>query len=86
VIESSGGKYFRNNNIFGWDSPNGKFASIKEAIHTVASRLSNSKLYKNKNIEEILRTYNTNADYPGRVRRLMTTISPARIPVVSFSN
>jgi len=86
VIESSGGKYLRNNNIFGWDSPNGKFPSIKAAIHTVAARLGTSKLYKNKGVDEILRTYNTNADYPVRVKRLMTIIGPARIPAISYAN
>lgn len=86
IVESSGGKYFRNNNIFGWDSPSGKFPSIQAAIHMVASRLGTSKLYKNKDVEGILRTYNTNADYPGKVKRLMTIIGPARIPAISYAN
>jgi hypothetical protein len=85
VIESSGGKYFKNNNILGWANCEHRFPSIRAGIFTVADRLANSKLYRSKGLEQILRTYNSNADYPGRVKRVMRRIGPAAIPA-SFTN
>src|SRR5271163_4510892 len=49
MIESSGGKDYRNNNVFGWDSCRESFTSVREGIHFVAAQLANSKLYKDKN-------------------------------------
>ena len=71
VVESGGGKQYKNNNILGWGSCQQKFPSVKAGIHSVAKRLSTSNLYKHKGVEGILRTYNTNADYPSRVKRVM---------------
>ena len=82
VVESGGGREYRNNNILGWGSCNEKFPSVKAGIHAVARRLSTSSLYKNKGIEGILRTYNSNADYPSRVKKVMYTISPVVKPVL----
>lgn len=82
VVESGGGKEYKNNNILGWGPCLEKFPSVKAGIHAVARRLSTSKLYKNKGVEGMLRTYNSNADYPSRVKRVMYTISPALTPVV----
>ena len=81
-VESGGGKEYRNNNILGWGSCKEKFPSVKAGIHAVAGRLSTSNLYKNKGVEGILRTYNSNADYPSRVKRVMYSISPALTPVL----
>jgi hypothetical protein len=75
-IESGGGKASRNNNILGWGSAEKKFPSIKAGIHAVANRLAQSKLYKNKDILGILKTYNTNAEYPARVLSVMRAIGP----------
>jgi hypothetical protein len=82
VIESGGGKEYKNNNILGWASCNQRFPSVKAGIHAVAKRLSTSKLYKHKGVEGILRTYNPNADYPSRVKQVMYRISPALTPVL----
>lgn len=76
VIESGAGKEYLNNNIFGWDSGKRKFPSIRAGIHTVAVRLSKSKLYRNKDVEDILDTYNPNPDYAARVMRVMKQIGP----------
>jgi len=76
VIESGAGKEYVNNNIFGWDSGKQKFPSIRASIHSVAHRLSRSKLYRNKDVEDILGTYNPNPGYPGRVMRVMKAIGP----------
>src|SRR2546423_294746 len=81
MVESSGGKFYRNNNVFGWDGCNERFPSIRAGIHIVASRLATSKLYRNKSLEQILRTYNGNDEYPRRVKTLMRLIGPADVPV-----
>jgi hypothetical protein len=83
VVESGGGKEFRNNNILGWASCEERFPSVKAGIHAVANHLATSKLYKNKSVEGILRTYNSNADYPGRVKRVMASISPVAQPILA---
>ncbi len=80
IVESGGGREYRKNNIFGWDSCRRGFPSIREGIHTVASRLANSKLYRNKDLEGILRTYNTSEEYSYKVLTLMETLGPAHIP------
>ncbi|MCX6625852.1 MAG: hypothetical protein NTY38_33275 [Acidobacteria bacterium] len=78
LVESGGGKTARRNNIFGWDSCRQGFPSVKAGIHIVARRLAESNLYKNKELTEILKTYNSErADYPGLVQSLMRTLGPA---------
>jgi hypothetical protein len=42
----------------------------------VAGRLGNSKLYRDKGVDEILRIYNPGANYPGVVKSVMRRISP----------
>jgi hypothetical protein len=78
VVESGGGKAFRNNNIFGWDSARQAFPSIRQGIHRVAERLANSSLYKDKDLDGILRTYNPREEYPLLVKSVMRSISPER--------
>ena len=80
IIESSGGKFCKNNNIFGWGNGSERFASVRAGIREVANRLATSKLYKNKDLEHILRTYNANADYPARVKQVMRRIGPPDVP------
>jgi hypothetical protein len=75
IIESSGGKDYSRNNVFGWDSCRAGFASVSEGIHFVADRLANSKLYKYKGLEEKLRTYNPVPEYPARVKAVMASLS-----------
>ncbi len=77
IVESSGGKYYINNNIFGWDVHNTHFTSVRDGIHYVASRLAASDLYKDKDLDAILRTYNPCEIYPGRIKRLMRAMGPA---------
>jgi hypothetical protein len=64
VIESGGGKNYSRNNVFGWGSAARGFSSIRESIYLVASRLANSKLYKDKGLDGKLATYNPRAGYP----------------------
>lgn len=74
MIESSGGKAYIKNNIFGWANCREGFPSIKAGIERVASRLSRSKLYRNKDVDGILRTYNPDTRYAGRVKYVMARI------------
>lgn len=76
VVESGAGRTCENNNIFGWDSGRAAFATIEEGIHYVASRLANSNLYRDKQLDEILLTYNPYPDYPARVKSVMTRLGP----------
>jgi len=77
MIESSGGKDYRNNNVFGWDSCRETFPSVQAGIHFVASRLAKSKLYKDKSVDEKLLTYNPQPDYAHRVKAVMRALGPA---------
>ena len=77
MIESSGGKDYRNNNVFGWDSCRESFPSIQAGIHFVASRLGRSKLYKDKTVDQKLVTYNPQPDYAPRVKAVMRALGPA---------
>jgi len=76
-VESTGGKAAKNNNLFGWDSGRAGFASPVASIQTVGYRLSHSELYRDKDVDEILATYNPNAEYADRVKFVMRQISPA---------
>ena len=76
VIESGGGKQYRNNNIFGWDQGLQLFPTIRSGIHEVAYRLGKSSLYKNRDVMGKLRLYNPDATYADRVLAVMQRISP----------
>jgi hypothetical protein len=71
LIESSGGKAFTNNNIFGWDSCRQRFSSVQAGIHAVAERLANSPLYQGKSIDDKLKVYNSRPHYRVAVKRVM---------------
>jgi hypothetical protein len=80
VIESSGGKDYRNNNVFGWDSCNEKFRSVRAGIHYVAAQLANSKRYKDKDVDGVLQLYNPEPAYPDRVKAVMRAIGACSQP------
>src|SRR5947209_6330269 len=46
VIESSGGKAYRNNNIFGWRNGDQAFPTIRAGLNHVAYKLGRSPLYR----------------------------------------
>jgi hypothetical protein len=81
-VESGGGKRCKGNNIFGWDSGEQVFASIREGIHLVAGRLANSKLYRGKDLPSALETYNGNADYADLVQSVMRRVDPSEPPAL----
>ena len=76
-IESTGGKNARNNNLFGWDSGRAQFSTPTESIHAVGYRLAHSELYKDKDLDEILTTYNPDIEYGEKVKSVMRRIAPS---------
>ncbi len=74
-LESGGGKDFVKNNVLGWDSCKQGFASIPVGIHTVARSLGKSTVYRNKDLNTVLRIYNPRGNYPEKVKSVMRTIS-----------
>lgn len=80
LIESGGGKNHRNNNIFGWNSGRHHFASIQASIYATAAKLAHSKIYRNKNTEQILRTYNKRPQWGERVKAVMRAIGSIDMP------
>lgn len=76
VIESGGGKAYRNNNIFGWKNGDQAFPTLRASIHEVAFKLGKSPLYRNRDVPEKLRLYNPDPDYVGAVMNVMRRISP----------
>ncbi len=80
VVESGAGTAFRNNNLFGWDNGEQSFPSVRDGIHIVASKLGNSRLYKNKNLDEKLATYNPYPHYRPLVKSVMAQIGAPAIP------
>ena len=86
VVESSGGKHCKKNNMFGWDSGEKEFLSLRHGIHVVASRLANSKIYRGKPLDEKLGKYNPNPEYPSRVKVVMQMIGPAKMAAGALRN
>jgi hypothetical protein len=76
VIESGGGKAYKNNNIFGWNGGEQSFVTIRSGLELVAYKLGHSALYRRQNSLGKLRIYNENEDYPGAVMAVMNRISP----------
>lgn len=75
LVESSGGKVYRNNNVFGWDSCKRRFPTVQAGIHVVAERLANSPYYRGKTLEGKLRSYNQNPGYAATVKRVMSQMA-----------
>ncbi len=77
VIESGGGKAYRNNNILGWNQGLEAFPTIRAGIHEVAFKLGKSPLYRDRDVLGKLRLYNPDESYPGSVLTVMNRISLA---------
>ncbi|MFL6448550.1 MAG: hypothetical protein ACJ746_12790 [Bryobacteraceae bacterium] len=76
VIESGGGKAYKNNNIFGWANGEYLFSTLKAGIHEVAYKLGRSPLYRNRDVPAKLHLYNPNDEYATNVMTVMNRISP----------
>lgn len=86
VVESGGGKDYKNNNVFGWANCKQTFPTVSDGIHTVARRLSISRLYRHKSLDRILATYNPEPAYSLKVKSLMRSIAMARIDFAPAAN
>jgi len=75
-VETTGGKAAPNNNLFGWDSGRAAFSSAAASIRAVASSLAHSALYRHKDVDGILKTYNGSAGYARKVKDVMRRIAP----------
>jgi len=75
-VESTGGKFAKNNNFFGWDSGKASFDTPVQAIHHVGYRLSHSARYRSKSVDTVLASYNPDADYAAKVKSVMRRIAP----------
>jgi hypothetical protein len=73
-VESAGGKAARKNNIFGWGSA--EFSTPSAGIHEVGYRLANSVLYRDKDLDGLLNTYNPLPEYAQKVKSVMRQIAP----------
>lgn len=76
-VESTGGKAARNNNLFGWNNGKARFDSPAAGIHAVGFRLASSDRYRDKELDEILATYNSNSGYGQKVKSIMRRIAPS---------
>ena len=74
-VESTGGKTSQHNNLFGWDSGRARFDSPRAAIRYVGSQLRQSALYRSKNLDKILATYNRRYGYGQKVKSVMRQIA-----------
>ena len=75
-VESTGGKSARNNNLFGWNSGRASFRSARAGIHEVGYRLTHSRAYRSKNLDQLLAVYNPTGDYAQKVKSVMSQIAP----------
>src|SRR5581483_356424 len=76
VVESGGGKAYRNNNIFGWNQGLELFPTIRAGLNQVAFKLGRSPLYQNKDVVGKLHLYNPDESYADTVMSVMNRISP----------
>jgi hypothetical protein len=81
MIESSGGKDYRNNNVFGWASCKERFPSVRAGIHYVAAQLGRSSRYKDKDVDRKLQLYNPLPEYSQRVKAVMRAIGSCSQPL-----
>ena len=86
LVESSGGKVFKNNNVLGWDSGNRHFGSVRAGIHAVGARIATSSLYRDKDVNEVLATYNPNPAYVARVTSIMRKMGSTAVGPVTRLN
>jgi hypothetical protein len=70
MVESTGGKHYKNRNILGWGSAVQRFPSEQVGIQYVSSRLHSSPLYTRKSLNQMLLTYNSDIIQSGAITLL----------------
>jgi hypothetical protein len=84
IIESSGGKAYKKNNIFGWDEGEASFPTIRAGLNEVAYKLGRAPLYRHQDSLGKLLMYNPDEDYADHVLAVMKQISPTEpLPAVA---
>jgi len=85
-VGSGGGREYRNNNILGWANAGKRFESVRAGIRMVAERLATSPLYRDKGVDDILRTYNPeHGEYAARVKSVMRQIAKHELLRTTFN-
>jgi len=80
MVETSGGKDGRPNNVFGWNSGRTGFKTVEAGIQYVASRFALSPIYRGRTALGILTAYNpARQQYPPKVIRFMMQLTPAPV-------
>ncbi len=80
MVETSGGKHGRPNNVFGWNSGRTGFKTVEAGIQYVASRFALSPIYRGRTALGILTAYNpARQQYPPKVIRFMMQLTPAPV-------
>lgn len=85
-VESTGGKAYKNNNIFGWANGRKRFATVRHGLHRVASELQNSKYYRNRDLDGILKMYNPRPEYAKVVKAVMRKLGPVPNVPLAYAN
>lgn len=75
MVESSGGKAGKRNNVFGWNSGKANFKTVDAGIVFVGSRLGTSKLYAGTTMDKLRRYNPARGAYPAKVIKFMQQIS-----------
>jgi hypothetical protein len=76
MVESSGAKYYINNNIFGWDNGKIRFRSVHSSIYEVALSISSMRCYRGKDLDAMLWTYNPIEGYNARIKKAIRALDP----------
>lgn len=76
MVESSGAKHYRNNNIFGWGNGRIRFRSVHSSIYEVAQSMSSMRCYRGKDLDGMLWTYNPIAGYNARIKTAIRALDP----------
>lgn len=74
LLESTCGEYGRMNNHWGWNGALDGFESVPAGIEFVTSQLAGGQVYRDKELDQKLLTYNPKRRYAREVKRLMTLI------------
>lgn len=77
IVESTGGKHYKNNNVFGWNNGEKRFHTVQHGIYRVAHHLKHSRHYRGKDVRKKLATYNPNPEYSSKVLAVMRQMGPA---------
>ena len=78
VQESTCGKHYPSDthNLWGWNSANSGFGSIREGIDFVSEQLAGGRYYQGKSLIQKLHAYNPNVEYAPKIIGLIKEMQP----------